>query len=569
MKEKLISETIGKALIIEEPKTPKLYFSPKVHKKDIPGRPVVNSINSHSSTISRFVDIHLQPLVKSLKAYIKDTTDFINKIEELKNIPDNAILVTMDIKALYTNIPHTEGINAVAKCLEKTNIDASTRVILKFLSLILHLNNFSFNGKHYEQNKGCTMGSKCSPTYANIFMDDFENKHILPRIENKTLCYYRFIDDIFMIWTQSVTELKELFEELNNVHETIKFECKHSAKEIPFLDTVIFKNQHKGLSTKLYTKPTDRASYLHKTSYHPKSLKDSIPFGQALRVKRICSEKSDCEEGLKSLKEKFIQRGYEGKDIENQFGKLTKITRTELLTRTQRTRSSRIPLCITYNRTLPNIKSAIDNNWNLLQINNNLAKTFQQKPVTCYKRNKNLRDLIGQNQLRNNKLILPGNKILQGYSQACLSKANNLCCQQVISTQTFRSDTTGKEFYIRHKLKCHSKYIIYLGFCVLCKKHQYVGKAESTFNIRLNNHRKDANKEKSIPFDEHFRCANHNFTKHARFILIEQIKDMTKSKEAIRKILEDREDFWMKKLETITPNGLNIQLNQRKTRTNP
>ena len=97
--------------------------------------------------------------------------------------------------------------------------------------------------------------------------------------------------------------------------------------------------------------------------------------------------------------------------------------------------------------------------------------------------------------------------------------------------------------------------------CNLCKI-QYVGKAETAFNVRLNNHRKDAKNAKSIPADSHFRKPGHDFTKHAKFTLIEQLSNTeNKSKESLRLILKGREDFWIKKLDTLTPKGLNQELN--------
>ena len=61
--------------------------------------------------------------------------------------------------------------------------------------------------------------------------------------------------------------------------------------------------------------------------------------------------------------------------------------------------------------------------------------------------------------------------------------------------------------------------------CALCKV-QYVGKAETTFNIRLNNHRKDVNNPKSIPADLHFRKPGYLFNLHAKFILIKQLSNI-------------------------------------------
>ena len=45
-------------------------------------------------------------------------------------------------------------------------------------------------------------------------------------------------------------------------------------------------------------------------SYHRKSLKDNIPFGQAMRIKKICTEEEDLDQALNELKCKFKERGY-------------------------------------------------------------------------------------------------------------------------------------------------------------------------------------------------------------------------------------------------------------------
>ena len=83
------------------------------------------------------------------------------------------------------------------------------------------------------------------------------------------------------------------------------------------------------------------------------------------------------------------------------------------------------------------------------------------------------------------------------------------------------------------------------------------------FNVRLNNHRKDARnpKEDTIPACKHFNGNGHDFNKNARFTIIEQIKDSTKTQEQKRTILLKRENFWITKLKTLTPLGLNMELN--------
>ena len=99
-KEQLINENIANGLKNPSSRTPQFYISPKGN----PGRPVVRSTNCHTANISKYVDYHLQPIVKQIPSYVKDTNDFINKINAVKSIQKNSYLVTKDVRPLYTNV---------------------------------------------------------------------------------------------------------------------------------------------------------------------------------------------------------------------------------------------------------------------------------------------------------------------------------------------------------------------------------------------------------------------------------------------------------------------------------
>ena len=127
---------------------------------------------------------------------------------------------------------------------------------------------------------------------------------------------------------------------------------------------------------------------------------------------------------------------------------------------------------------------------------------------------------------------------------------------QVNSKVTYHSNSAPS-----HKLNCKSKFSMYLMECALCKV-QYVWKAETAFNIRLNNHRKDLNNAKSIPADLHFRKRECSFNLHAKFTLIEQLSNIhTTDKEILKYQLKRCEDFWMQKPEVLTQKGLNQEVN--------
>ena len=560
--EKLIPEKTAKALRAVEPKTPKFYTLPKVHKENHPGRPIIAAINSPTSKLARFVDHHLQPIAEQLPSFVKDTGHFLRKIRDIGKVPKNAILVTMDVSSLYTNIPHREGLSAAARALEaRTNRSIPTRVLIKFLSLILNLNNFCFNDKDYIQTKGCAMGSKCSGSYADIFMGSFENQHIYPRINRKHRGYTRFKDDIFLIWTAGEAALLDFFQEINRVHGSIKFDCKHAKDVINFLDTNVHINPDGTLKTSLYQKPTDRNAYLHHTSYHPAQLIANIPYGQFLRVKKICSDPADTTRSIQDLERKFHERGFPKASTEQQKKKTEGVTRPNLLIDKVKTRSNRTPFTATYNERHPPIKKIINSHWDILRTHGDLAETFTEKPVVAFKRNRNLRDIVGNMHLsRGRKIIKEKRKPRFPGSKACLTHGNNQCCRHLQSTKTFRSDVTGEEFEIRHDLNCRSKNVLYLGHCAICPSRQYVGKSEPPAHLRINSHRYDVHHPKGGAFDKHFLLPGHSFNEHARFTLIEQLKT-TRSTLENRRILEQREDYWMLRLKTLAPHGLNAELN--------
>ena len=93
--------------------------------------------------------------------------------------------------------------------------------------------------------------------------------------------------------------------------------------------------------------------------------------------------------------------------------------------------------------------------------------------------------------------------------------------------------------------------------CMLCKI-QYAGKSKTPFNLRSNNQI-----NKTIPASHHFKIPGHNFMKHAKFILIEQLSETSRvSTQSLRLRLKQREDFWTIKLEALALKLLNQETNK-------
>ena len=103
-------------------------------------------------------------------------------------------------------------------------------------------------------------------------MDEVESKFQ----SLQQLIWFRYIDDVFFIWTHEEEKLQLFLTDINNCNPHIKLSNK---KHISFMDLKVSLCDGK-LTTNLYVKPTDRHRYLYYTSAHPNHTKRSIVYSQ-------------------------------------------------------------------------------------------------------------------------------------------------------------------------------------------------------------------------------------------------------------------------------------------------
>ena len=194
----------------------RLYFLKKTHKNPMGIRPIVSCCDSPTENLSQFVDYWLQPIMKALPSYLENSTQLINELRQLEVEPNtqlevepNTILVTIDVKSLYTCIPHSDGIKACLEALTELKVSDPSlpdpEMLAKLLEIVLTMNTFEFNNTCYQQLQGVAMGSKLSPAYANIFMGRLE-KDFLSQVAFKPLYYKRYIDDLIILWERTEDE---------------------------------------------------------------------------------------------------------------------------------------------------------------------------------------------------------------------------------------------------------------------------------------------------------------------------------------------------------------------------
>ena len=68
--------------IIKYAKFARFYLLPNIHKRiyNVQGRLIISNCGYYTENISSLLDFHLQPIVKKVKLYIKDTNDFLKRL---------------------------------------------------------------------------------------------------------------------------------------------------------------------------------------------------------------------------------------------------------------------------------------------------------------------------------------------------------------------------------------------------------------------------------------------------------------------------------------------------------
>ena len=163
-----------------------------------------------------------------------------------------------------------------------------------------------------------------------------------------------------------------------------------------------------------------------------------------------------------------MKQGNAQKFVDEQLEKVDKLVRDDLLQEKDQEQQDPkpIPLILTYNRFLPNLTAIVRKNWNILQTNKSLRELFEEQPITAFTRNKNLKEITGGTRIENDKVKKFNIPPRTGKCTSCLSGARTVCCNQVLTTNTFMSQQTKRTFNISFNLNCKSEYAIYLMECI-------------------------------------------------------------------------------------------------------
>ena len=260
-----MSETTYKKIYPTGAGIPKFYGLPKIHKAEVPLRPIVSSRGSVAYNIAKELARILKPLAGRTTYSVHNTKDFVDQIKNIKLQSDECI-ISYDIKALFTSVPIEPTIKIIKQHLENyKELPQRTSMwvqhIIMLLEFCLKNTHFVFQGRFYEQTEGAAMGSPLSPIIANLYMEAFEEKAINTSPTPPSL-WRRFVDDTFVIIKKAQKD--SFINHINSIDEKIQFTMEDSKEDgsMSFLDTLVKPCSNGSLSTKVYRKPTHIDLYL-------------------------------------------------------------------------------------------------------------------------------------------------------------------------------------------------------------------------------------------------------------------------------------------------------------------
>ena len=117
-----LPETLLKDLTPAHSRTPVLYGLPKDHKDSVPLRPIVSACGGPTEKTSWLLEKILTQLLPFIPAHLRNTEDYLNRLNSQykdHQLPQNAIVFSMDVVNLYGSIPINEAVEAVKDLIEE------------------------------------------------------------------------------------------------------------------------------------------------------------------------------------------------------------------------------------------------------------------------------------------------------------------------------------------------------------------------------------------------------------------------------------------------------------------
>jgi hypothetical protein len=120
------------------------------------------------------------------------------------------------------------------------------------------------------------MGAPTSAILAEIFLQYLEHTKIIDILQSHNIIdYYRYVDDILIVYNESNTNINNTLIEFNSIHPNIQYTMEKQTDNILNYLNISIHNTNSKLTFGIYRKPTTTDSIIHNNSCHPHEHKNS------------------------------------------------------------------------------------------------------------------------------------------------------------------------------------------------------------------------------------------------------------------------------------------------------
>ncbi|XP_071455076.1 uncharacterized protein [Hetaerina americana] len=120
---------------VMNPKAPRFFGLPKIHKTDTPIRPVVSSVTAPSRKLAAYLNSLFRDCTEFQPKYgVKNSSDLCEKLSNKTPPPPHHTLVSFDVSNLFTSIPVSRAVDVAEEVLK--NKGADLQFIKEFVKLL-------------------------------------------------------------------------------------------------------------------------------------------------------------------------------------------------------------------------------------------------------------------------------------------------------------------------------------------------------------------------------------------------------------------------------------------------
>jgi hypothetical protein len=334
---------------------PQFYATMKVHKTPTKTRPIVSTSGSYLGYVSKWLDSHLQKVIKFCPSHLKDSAQLLRELKAFGRVPSSTRILKSDATSMYTNIDPDHCLDTLKKWLQLHKKDLPNdfpddRLILEVMETVMKESVFQFGDTFWRQISGVAMGTPAACAIATIYYSYHEETSLfpllgylpVPTLDNpdilattadqgtqtfvvesrvivvKLLFYRRLIDDaILLVENCSATgagllETESFTKQLETkmAFGKLPWEAEHGRKNVDFLDLTLMLHTDGSITSKTYVKPNNLHLYIPPLSAHAPGVLKSLVAGTVRRYWLHNTNQEDFRKALNDFLNHLLARGH-------------------------------------------------------------------------------------------------------------------------------------------------------------------------------------------------------------------------------------------------------------------